>query len=90
VIQALLLVVIWLEMFSTEVSDVYSISKTIEQVFKIPFKNGIFIVLALALPISQIGFSKLIGSLYPLFGLLSLVFIGQTIYFYFKHRHELN
>ncbi|MGL5379678.1 YkvI family membrane protein, partial [Clostridium sp.] len=46
VIQALLLVVIWLEMFSTEVSDVYSISKTIEQVFKIPFKNGIFIVLA--------------------------------------------
>ena len=28
VVQALLLVVIWLEMFSTEVSDVYSISKT--------------------------------------------------------------
>lgn len=90
IIQALLLVVIWLEMFSTEVSDVYSISKTLEQTFKIKFKIGIFIVLGLALPISQIGFSKLITSLYPIFGMLSLVFIGQCIYFYFKHRKELN
>ncbi|MGL5086266.1 MAG: YkvI family membrane protein, partial [Clostridium sp.] len=89
VIQALLLVVIWLEMFSTEVSDVYSISKTLEQTFKIKFKIGIFIVLAFALPISQIGFSKLITSLYPIFGFLSLVFIGQCIVFYFKHRTEL-
>ncbi|GAB6168662.1 transporter [Clostridium carnis] len=89
VMQALLLVVIWLEMFSTEVSDVYSISKTLEQTFKIGFKKGIFIVLAIALPVSRIGFSKLIGSLYPLFGLLSLLFIGQTIYFYYKHKSEL-
>ncbi|MEG0856458.1 MAG: transporter [Terrisporobacter sp.] len=90
IIQALLLIVIWLEMFSTEVSDVYSISKTLEQTFKIKFKKGIFIVLAVALPVSQIGFSKLITSLYPMFGLLSLIFIFQCIYFYFKHRKELN
>lgn len=90
VVQALLLVIIWLEMFSTEVSDVYSISKTIEQTFKIKFKKGIFIVLAIALPISQIGFSNLISTLYPLFGLLSLIFISQCIYFYFKHKDELN
>lgn len=90
VVQALLLVVIWLEMFSTEVSDVYSISKTLDNSFNIEFKKAIFIVLIIALPISRIGFSKLIGSLYPLFGLLSLVFIAQTIYFYFKHKKELN
>ncbi|GAA0109416.1 transporter [Clostridium tertium] len=90
VVQALLLVVIWLEMFSTEVSDVYSISKTLDNSFNIEFKKAIFIVLIIALPISRIGFSKLIGSLYPLFGMLSLVFIAQTIYFYFKHKKELN
>lgn len=90
IIQALLLVVIWLEMFSTEVSDVYSISKTLDNNFNIEFKKAIFIVIIIALPISRIGFSKLIGSLYPLFGLLSLVFISQTIYFYFKHKEELN
>jgi uncharacterized membrane protein YkvI len=90
IIQALLLVIIWLEMFSTEVSDVYSISKTLEQAFNIRFKNGIFIVLAVALPISQVGFSNLISTLYPLFGLLSLIFITQCIYFYYKHKSELN
>ena len=90
VVQALLLVVIWLEMFSTEVSDVYSISKTLDNSFNIEFKKAIFIVLIIALPISRIGFSKLIGSLYPLFGMLSLVFIAQTIYFYIKHKKELN
>lgn len=90
IIQAILLVIIWLEMFSTEVSDVYSISKSLEQTFKIKFNHGIFLVLAVALPISQIGFSNLISTLYPLFGVLSLIFITQCILFYFKHKKELN
>lgn len=88
IIQALLLVIIWLEMFSTEVSDVYSISKTLEQVFKIKFKKCIFIVLAFALPISQIGFTNLISTLYPLFGILSLIFIFQCLYFYYTHKND--
>lgn len=89
IIQALLLVVIWLEMFSTEISDVYSISKTINNTFNIEFNKAIFMVILIALPISRIGFSNLIGSLYPFFGLLSLVFIVQTIHFYYKHKKEL-
>ena len=40
IIQALLLVVILLEMFSTEVSDVYSISKTLDDTFKLDFKKA--------------------------------------------------
>ena len=85
-IQGFLLVIIWLEMFSTEVSDVYSISKTLEQSFNIKFKKGIFIVLFFALLISQIGFTNLISTLYPAFGVLSLIFISQCFIFYFKHR----
>ena len=77
-------------MFSTEISDVYSISKTLDNNFNIDFKKGIFIVILIALPISRIGFSNLIGYLYPFFGLLSLVFIMQTIYFYYKHKKELS
>ena len=90
VIQALLLMIILLEMFSTEISDVYSISKTLEESFKIPFKKGIFLVLFIALPISQIGFTNLIATLYPLFGLLSLIFVTQCIRFYYKNRKQLN
>jgi len=86
IIQALLLVIIWLEMFSTEVSDVYSISKTLEQSFHIKFNKSIFIVLGIALLISQFGFGNLITKLYPMFGLLSLIFISQCIIFFFKHK----
>lgn len=89
-IQALLLVIIWLEMFSTEVSDIYSISKTLEQSFNISFKKVIFIVLGIALLISQFGFGNLITKLYPMFGLLSLIFISQCIIFFFKHKNEFS
>lgn len=85
VIQVMLLGIILAEMFSTEVSDVYSISKTLNKVFRIKFKNAIFVVLFIALPISLIGFSNLISTLYPLFGLLSLIFIYQCISYYFKN-----
>ena len=88
IIQALLLVIIWLEMFSTEVSDIYSISKTLEQSFNIKFKKAIFIVLGVALLISQFGFGNLITKLYPMFGLLSLIFISQCIIFFFKHKKD--
>lgn len=90
VIQAFLLMIILLEMFSTEVSDVYSICKTLQQTFNIKFKKGVIIVLLIALPISQLGFSSLITTLYPMFGFLSLIFISQCGYFYFKHRKKLN
>ncbi|SHE40458.1 YkvI family membrane protein [Clostridium fallax] len=83
-IQVMLMIIIWCEMFSTEVSDVFSISKTLEDSFKIKYKHGIFLVIGLAIPISQVGFSNLIESLYPMFGLLSLIFIFQCIYFYIR------
>ena len=89
IVQAILSMIILLEMFSTEVSDVYSIGKTLEQAFKIKFNLGIVLVLSIALPISQIGFSNLISTLYPMFGCLSLIFITQCIIFYIKHRKEM-
>lgn len=90
IIRALLLVIIWLEMFSTEVSDIYSISKTLNKTFNIEFKKAIFIVIIFALLISQFGFGNLITRLYPMFGLLSLIFIFQCILFYFKNKKNFS
>lgn len=89
IVQAVLLMIIWLEMFSTEVSDVYSISKTLAQSFDVDFKKAIFAVIAVALIISQFGFGNLITKLYPLFGLLSLLFISQCLIYYWKNRKAL-
>lgn len=83
-LQIMLLMVIWCEMFSTQVSDIYSISKTLDERFKIPFKKGIFLVFLVTIPISQIGFGRLISILYPFFGALSLIFLSQLILFYIR------
>lgn len=83
-IQVMLMAIILGEMFSTEVSDVFSIAQTLKQSFNLNFKKGIFLVLLIALPISQIGFSNLIKTLYPIFGAFSLVFIVQCFIFYLK------
>lgn len=85
-IQIVLLTIIWLEMFSTEVSDVYSLGKTLEKVFNLSYKKTIFLVLFLAVPISQIGFKQLINFLYPSFGVISFIFIIQCCIFYKNHH----
>ncbi|WP_040328187.1 transporter [Clostridium ihumii] len=83
-LQILLLIVIWCEMFSTEVSDIYSVGKTLEQKYHISYKTAVIIIMIIAIPISQLGFKNLITYLYPGFGVISLVFITQIFTFYFK------
>ncbi|SMC28497.1 Uncharacterized membrane protein YkvI [Clostridium acidisoli DSM 12555] len=85
-IQIMLLGIIWLEMFSTEVSNIYSVSKTIEKSLNIGYKKSIFCILLIALPISQIGFKQLINFLYPAFGVISFIFIIQCVIFYKRNR----
>jgi uncharacterized membrane protein YkvI len=89
IIQVMLLSIIWLEMFSTEVSDIYSVGKTVEQVLHIPYNKAVILILCAALPISQIGFVNLINILYPCFGIIGLIFTIQCIIFYVK-KFRLN
>ncbi|APM37487.1 transporter [Clostridium kluyveri] len=84
-LQIMILIIIWLEMFSTEVSNVYSVGKNFEEIFNISYKKSIFIIILIIIPISQIGFVNLISFLYPAFGVVSLIFIIQCIIFYFKN-----
>lgn len=88
--QILLLCIIWFEMFSTEVSDIYSVGKTFEKKFNISYKKSVLIILLLAIPISQVGFRNLIKVLYPGFGAISLIFLVQCIMFYRKNAKNHN
>ncbi len=83
-LQILLLFVMWLEMFSTEVSNIYSTAKNFEEVFNLPYKRACVLIIIITIPISQIGFTKLISFLYPAFGIVSLIFILQCLIFYVK------
>lgn len=70
-----LLMIMWLEMFSSQISNIYSLSFYLENRFSISYKQGIFLVMAIALPFSTIGFANLVEFLYPMYGVLSLVFL---------------
>jgi uncharacterized membrane protein YkvI len=85
VIQILLVGIIWLEMFSTEVSDVYSVGKAITQIFNVPYKIAVVLVILIAIPISQLGFVTLISVIYPAFGVISLIFMVECVFFYIKN-----
>ncbi|MDA3733437.1 transporter [Niameybacter massiliensis] len=85
-----LLVVIWMEMFSSQISNIYSLTRSLESKAKIPYKKGVIIVLAIATPFSFIGFSKLVDILYPLYGVLSLAFVMCCIIFYVKEHISIN
>lgn len=88
-LQIALLIVIWLEMFSTEVSDIYSVGKAMESSFNINYKWSVLLIISLAIPISSIGFVSLISVLYPLFGVISFIFMVQCIIFYIRKKKEL-
>jgi len=77
-------------MFSTEVSDIYSVGKTLEKKFNISYKKAVLLILIIAIPISQIGFKNLIKVLYPGFGAISLIFLVQCIIFYRKNSKKQN
>lgn len=81
-LQIAILAVMWLEMFSSQVSNVYSLSRFMETKFPVSYKASIFIVIAIAAPFSGIGFAKLVEVLYPLYGVLSLVFLLFCSIFY--------
>lgn len=86
VIQVALLCVIWLEMFSSQISNIYSLGKCLENRTKISYRKGIFLILAVAAPFSMIGFSKLVDFLYPIYGVLSMMFMISLILFYCQSR----
>lgn len=86
IIQIMLLCIIWLEMFSTEVSDVYSLSKTLSSAFKITYKKAVLLIISIALPVSQIGFVNLITVLYPCYGVVGFLFVILCVVFAAKRK----
>lgn len=83
VLSLIITAVIWLEMFSTEIGNLYSLAKRFEHSFKITYIKSLLLILIFSIPVSFIGFSNLIRLLYPPFGAVSLVFLAGCIFKYF-------
>ncbi len=90
ILQIAMLGIMWLEMFSSQVSNVYSLSYYLKNRFNIDYTKGIFITVIIAAPFSVIGFSKLVEFLYPMFGALSLLFLFFCAKFIYDNKISLS
>lgn len=86
-LQVLILILIWVEMLSTETSSLYSLGKSISNKLNITTFKSILLVMGISIPISIFGFSKLISILYPFFGFLSFVFMYYVIKYKLKNKN---
>jgi uncharacterized membrane protein YkvI len=79
-LQLLFVFVIYSEIFTTFLADVYGLSLQIEQRTRISNRTVVLIILVLSYVVSQIGFKSLLSTLYPLFGMFSMGWLVMLIW----------
>jgi len=78
-VQLLFLLVIYSEILTTLIADAFGLSLFLERRFRLNRAAALLIILLAAALISLAGFSRLVGTLYPLFGALSLLWLFLLI-----------
>lgn len=78
-IQIIYIILIFMEIFSTFVADIYGITLQVRQHIQVsPRLITLFIMLSCYL-VSQFGFSSLLSILYPIYGMLAMVWAVHLI-----------
>jgi len=78
-IHLMYLLLIYSEIFTTFIADVFGLSLQVEQHTKLQRKTILIAVLLICFCISFIGFKNLLSALYPLFGALSLIWFVMMV-----------
>jgi len=71
---------IWCEIFSTAVSDAFSVAKRLSARRSSAYMPACFLTVICCLPLSFFEFEGLISFFYPLFGALSLFIVFRLLY----------
>lgn len=78
-IKILFTLVLWGEIFSTIIGDIFGLTARLHQATGLPALLLTGVCLALATIITKFGFAKLVSVIYPLLGYISLIYIGALI-----------
>jgi uncharacterized membrane protein YkvI len=78
-VEIIYILLIFMEIFSTFVADIYGVSLQIRQHVQISPKLITLFIMLTCFLISQFGFSSLLSVLYPIFGMLSLMWVSKLI-----------
>ncbi|MCS7460106.1 hypothetical protein N0M98_08130 [Paenibacillus doosanensis] len=79
-IQFMFVMVIYGEIFTTFIADVYGLTLQLEQRTRFSRKRILWAVLTLSYLVSLAGFKTLLSTLYPLFGLISIAWMTMMIW----------
>ncbi|WP_078593340.1 hypothetical protein [Evansella clarkii] len=79
---------LWAAIYTTAASGLLGLCTRISEYVKIPFWQLSFFLLLLMIPLTTIGFAKLIGILYPLYGILNLYILAAILLYPITHRFE--
>ncbi|GAB6988659.1 YkvI family membrane protein [Paenibacillus pini] len=80
IVQIIYIVLIFMEIFTTFVADIYGVTLQLQQRLSLSPKLISIIVMMICYMLSQIGFSSLLSVLYPLFGCLSMLWAIKLIF----------
>ncbi len=87
IIQLAFSFILWTEIFTTLIGNLYGLAARISDFTGMNYLLTAIILMALAFIMSQLGFSGLVGTLYPLFGYVSIIFLACLgFYSFLKHR----
>lgn len=79
IVQSIYLLLIFLEIFSTFVADIYGVSVQLQQRLRIAPTLVTPLLMAVCYLLSQFGFSSLLSLFYPIFGGLCLVWVVMLL-----------
>jgi uncharacterized membrane protein YkvI len=80
VLQYVYLFVIYGEIFTTYIANVYGIALQLQQRSRLPRKALVVAILALSYVCGQFGFKTLLSTLYPVFGFVSLSWLAMLVW----------
>lgn len=73
--------ILWAEIFTTIIGTLYGVAVRLSLVTRINYRLVTVVLMLMAISLSRMGFSGLVGTLYPLFGYFSLVFLTSLLLF---------
>jgi uncharacterized membrane protein YkvI len=85
-LQLIFSFVLWAEIFTTIIGTVYGLSARLSDGTGFSYRTAAVVLMLAALALSQFGFSGLVGTLYPLFGYVSFVFLAALLVFPILNR----
>ncbi len=67
--------VLWIGIITTAIANAYGFTQRVAHLLKIRFQVCLIVCMTLALPLAMLSFSQLVGTIYPLFGLLGILLL---------------